>query len=310
MNTTEIKGIKISALSLGTVQLGLSYGISNSAGKPDTATSHSILNAAMECGINTLDTASAYGDSEEVIGKWLSGKPAIEHPLIVTKIIGLDFSSLSALRASFREKVEMSKKRLGLSQLPVLMLHHFSEALGHEEEIKTVFSELKASGDILFSGTSAYSDDDYGRIAELGFDAAQIPLNIFDWGQIENGGLKKLQDAGMMVFARSVYLQGLVFKEPETLDDNMAFCRDTLVKYRALCHKYSLSPAALAISYASSRSEVTSLVLGCETVEQVKANAALLSEAVLLDDSQMREIREAFINTEKRVLNPALWNSK
>ncbi len=308
MKTTTVKGIEISALSLGTVQLGLNYGINNTGGKPDLATSFSILDAAMECGINTLDTAAAYGDSEEVIGKWLATKAASEHPMIVTKISGFDFSSIDALRACIREKVETSKKHLGLAQIPVLMLHHFKEAVGHEEDIKTVFRELKESGDILFSGTSAYSDDDYGKIAECGFDAVQIPLNIFDWVQIENGGLKKLHDAGMMIFVRSVYLQGLVFKNPDTLEPHMEFCRDTLVKYRALCEKYNLSPAALAISYASSLKEVTSLVLGCETVEQVKANAALFAEAIEFTDDQIAEIREAFINTEKRVLNPGLWN--
>lgn len=310
MKVTTVKGVSISALSLGTVQLGLDYGINNSGGKPDLATSRSILDTAIGCGINTLDTAAAYGDSEEVIGKWLANKDKSEHPFIVTKIFGLDFSSLDALRACVKEKVELSKAHLGLDCLPVLMLHHFDEAIGHEEEIMTIFGELKESGDIIFSGTSAYSNDDYGSIAALGFDAVQIPLNIFDWGQIENGGLKKLSDAGMMIFVRSVYLQGLVFKDPDTLEPHMEFCRETLIKFRTLCKKYGLSPAELAISYVCGIEGVTSLVLGCETAEQVKANAELFEKAAILTDAQMAEIREAFISTDCRVLNPGLWNPK
>ncbi|MBQ8551252.1 MAG: SDR family oxidoreductase [Clostridia bacterium] len=98
MRVTTIKGVNISALSLGTVQLGLNYGINNQNGKPDLAASCRILDTAMEYGINTPDTAMAYGDSEEVIGKWLAAKPESECPFIVTKVAGLDFSSLDALR--------------------------------------------------------------------------------------------------------------------------------------------------------------------------------------------------------------------
>lgn len=68
MKTNTMKGIDISALSLGTVQLGLSYGINNADGKPSQETANAILNAAIDGGINTLDTAGAYGDSEVVIG--------------------------------------------------------------------------------------------------------------------------------------------------------------------------------------------------------------------------------------------------
>ena len=94
MKTVNIKGLEISALSLGTVQLGLSYGINNADGKPSQETANAILNAALEGGINTLDTAGAYGDSEVVIGNWLKTVDPAKRPFIVTKAAGLDHSSL------------------------------------------------------------------------------------------------------------------------------------------------------------------------------------------------------------------------
>ena len=172
---------------------------------------------------------------------------------------------------------------------------------------KEVFQELKESGDIRFSGISAYSHHDYGKIAASGFDAVQIPLNIFDWTQIENGGMKKLEEAGMMIFVRSVYLQGLIFQEPDKLDPRMEFCRETLEKFRKLCRKYQMSPAALALSYALSLPGVTSLVLGSETVAQVEQNVALVEELPVLSEEQMEEIRENFLHTDSRVINPGLW---
>ena len=307
MKVNTVKGLDITVLSLGTVQLGMDYGIHNANGKPSLETSFRILDAAMAAGINTLDTAAGYGNSEEVIGAWLKTIPEDQRPFIVTKAAKLDHSSLDALRADLKERVKTSRERLGLSQLPLLMLHNCEDYLCDKENVKLVFEELKASGDILYSGISAYSNHDYGELAASGFDAVQIPVNIFDWGQIENGGLQKLKDSGMMIFVRSVYLQGLVFQDPETLPAHIAFCKETLVKFRTLCDKYQLSPAVLALSYVLSLPGVTSLVLGSETVEQVQQNAQLLNTTVTLSPAQMAEIRENFLNTDIKVLNPGLW---
>ena len=307
MKTNTMKGIDISALSLGTVQLGLSYGINNAVGKPSQETANAILNAAIDGGINTLDTAGAYGDSEVVIGNWLKTVPAEKRPFIVTKAAGLDHSSLENLRKDLFGRVKTSKERLGVEQLDLLMLHHFDDYLCDKENVRMVMEELKASGEVRFIGASAYSHHDYGELADTGFDATQIPLNLFDWKQIENGGLKKLEQSGMMVFVRSVYLQGLVFQKPETLAPHMEFARPTLEKFQYLCKKYELTPAALALSYALSLPGVTSLVLGSEKAEQVRQNLALMDQAVELSAEQMAEIRELFLDTPEQVLNPALW---
>lgn len=307
MKQTLYKGIPISVLSLGTVQLGIHYGINNQSGKPDRSAAFEILNTAVESGITALDTAAAYGDSEAVIGEWMKTLDPARWPFVMTKAKALDHSSLDRLRKSLREQVEASKARLGLEQLPLLMLHSCDEYLGDEDHVRQVFEELKASGDIRFGGISAYAHHDYGEIAASGFDAVQIPINIFDWGQIESGGLQKLRDSGMMVFVRSVYLQGLVFQDPDRLDPRMAFCRETLVEFRALCAKYGLSPAQLALSFALSLPGVISLVLGCEKAEQVRQNVTLLEESVRLSPEQLEEIHGCFHNTDYRVLTPTTW---
>ena len=307
MKTVNIKGLDISALSLGTVQLGLSYGINNADGKPSQDTANAILNCALENGINTLDTAGAYGDSEVVIGNWLKTIPQEKRPFIVTKAAQLDHTSLDALRKDLFGRVKSSKERLGVEQLDMLMLHHFDDYLCDQDNVRQVMQELKNAGEVRFLGASAYSHHDYGQVADTGFDATQIPINLFDWKQIENGGLKKLEDSGMMVFVRSVYLQGLVFQKPENLAPHMEFARPTLEKFGFLCKEYGLSPAALALSYALSLPGVTSLVLGSEKAEQVQQNVALMEQAVDLTPAQMAQIRELFLDTPQQVLNPALW---
>lgn len=137
----------------------------------------------------------------------------------------------------------------------------------------------------------------------------QIPVNIFDRTQIESGGLQALVDAGMMVFVRSVYLQGLVFRNHDTLPGHMAFCREPLATFHSLCKKYALSPALLAISYVLSLPGITSLVLGSETVAQVEDNIRLLDSVPTLTDEQLAEIRDAFLTVDPRLINPSAWGN-
>lgn len=306
VQSTRIKGFDVSRISLGTVQLGLDYGISNSGGKPHREDAFKILDCAAKNGISVFDTAAAYGDAEEVIGAW---KKQTEEkcPIIVTKALKLNHSSYETLLESLRKRIEESKKRLGVSQIPVLMLHHYEDFENDEKNIMRAFKELKASGDILLSGISLYSNHDYKKVAECGFDAVQIPMNIFDWKQIENGGINALNETGMMVFVRSVFLQGLVFKNPDELSNGMSFCRKPLEDFRGLCKEFGMTPASLALSFALSVPGVTSLVLGGETVRQVEENVELAKKVTELSSTQMERIHSFFSDIDNRVINPNLW---
>lgn len=307
MQMKEIRGCSVSRLSLGTVQLGLAYGLSKNAGKPDRNTSYSILDTAVNNGVNWLDTAAAYGDSEQVIGDWLQTRVFENAPLVATKVNALDHSSLDTLRDSLKKQILLSKKRLGLEQIPLLMIHHCEEYFEDPDNMRQVFEEMKEEGHIRYSGMSAYAFHDYKQIAASGFDAVQIPVNLFDWRQIENGGVQALEEAGMIVFARSVFLQGLIFRYPEQLDDRMRFCAPTLEAFHRLCQKYNMDPAVLAASFALSLPGISSLVIGCRNQTQIEATLIQMEQAIRLSDAQMEEIRCTFRNTDERVITPMLW---
>src|SRR3989304_10330472 len=91
----KICGIPISKLSLGTVQFGIPYGISNKNGKPNTKTVFEILEYALKNGINSFDTSPAYGRSEKILGSYLNKKKI--NTIIMTKIpkIGIIDKKLS-----------------------------------------------------------------------------------------------------------------------------------------------------------------------------------------------------------------------
>jgi len=303
------KGQRLSAFSLGTVQLGMAYGLGEAREKMSEEKAHAILDCAVENGIDNLDTANNYGDSEAVIGRWLDKRKAEGKslPWIVTKIGPLDHSSYDALRDDVFRQVEACQKNLRTDTLDCLMLHNFEDYDKDRDGMRKIFEELKRQNAYKFSAVSAYSRHDYGVIAESGFDATQIPMNVFDWTQIENGGMQKLCDAGMMVFVRSVFLQGLVFHTPEDLDPKMSFCFPYLRRYHELCRAFSLSPDVLALSFVLSVPGVTTAVMGCDNAAQVEANCRLFDKTVTLEKEQLRQLRDAFAEIDPRVINPGMW---
>ena len=309
MKYVTAKGQKMSVFSLGTVQLGMTYGLGTDREKPSEETAFSMLDVAMENGIDNLDTANNYGDSEALIGRWLKQRRAQkkELPWVVTKIGPFKHDSYDVLRDDIMRQTEGCLRNLEMDTLDCLMVHDYEDYSQHPEYVQKIFAELKAQKLCKFSALSAYSRNDYGLLAQSGFDAVQIPLNVFDWGQIDNGGIEKLANADMMIFVRSVYLQGLVFHTPEDLDPRMSFCAPYLEKYLRLCKEFELSPNVLALSFVLSVPGVTTAVMGCDTVEQIQANSKLFDSTVSLTEKQLDKLHEAFRGIDPHVINPGAW---
>jgi len=111
----------------------------------------------------------------------------------------------------------------------------------------------------------------------------------------------------MMIFVRSVFLQGLVFHTWENLDPRMSFCVPYLRKYLQLCKEFELAPDVLALSFVLSISGVTTAVMGCDTAKQVQDNCRLFGKTVQLTEKQMDLLHDAFRNIDPRVINPKVW---
>ena len=309
MKYISAKGQNLSRFSLGTVQLGMKYGLGEHSAKPSEEAAFALLDHAMDIGIDNLDTANNYGDSEAVIGRWMAKRRNENKslPWVVTKIGPLKHGSFDILRDDILRQTEGCCKNLGVETLDCLMMHNFEDYEQDPDAVRKIFQEMKQQNLYRYSARSAYSRHDYGMIAESGFDATQIPLNVFDWSQIENGGIQKLADAGMMIFIRSVFLQGLVFHTPEDLDPRLDFCVPYLRRFHELCKEFMISPAVLALSFVLSVPGVTTAVLGCDTAEQATQNCKLFDQTVSLSDEQMEKLHAAFQGIDPRVINPGSW---
>lgn len=313
MNYAETQGLRISQLALGTVQLGLQYGIANRTGKPGRETAHAILQHALDAGVNTLDTAAIYGDSEEVIGSFLAERQPDPPPIIVTKLAQVQLDgepSAEAVHEHVRGALAASAARLGLETIPVCLLHHVDDLTSYGGKVIGSVVRLKDEGFLGRIGASTYRPDDVDTFLGLGvFDAIQIPINLFDHRLIEGGHLRRLAEAGAIVFARSVFLQGIFFRDPDRLEWFAEEAREPLRKLRRLSADCGRPIAELAVAFVRDLPGIASLVIGCETVEQLAANIELVTCPPLPDDLRAT-LRGLFADMPEAAVNPAIWDQR
>ena len=304
MNYTVKNGYKVSALTLGTVQLGLAYGVNNDKGMPTFEESSAILNTALSEGIVSFDTARGYGESENVLGRFFGENP-VEKTLI-TKLLVKDVDK-SKLKDTVFDMVRDSMRKLKLQKLPFLKLHNESMLIEYGDDIVSVLQELKSEGLV---GGVGVSFSDKARLLELtegrSFDCIQLPANVFDNGVIVDGSLKKLSDAGSIVFVRSIYLQGLFFKDTNDLPDKLKCAKEPLDRLHALACDAGVSMAELAVTFIRDTEGITSLLFGCDNPEQLRESVSLIN-APKIKPEVMKEALKIAESVPPIVTRPWEW---
>ena len=223
-------------LVLGTVQFGLQYGV-NSAGRPSEEAVKGILSEAAKGGITTLDTSSAYGNSEEILGECITPEEGFK---IVSKYPKGEIPVSDMFSGSLN--------RLKIKQLYGYLLHHF-EVYKNNPKVWDEFVALKESGKVQKIGFSLYSSEELEFILnnKSPFDLIQVPFNIFDKKFLPY--MKELHEKGVEIHVRSTFLQGLFFKDRGTLPEKLQPMKKYLLQLDDFSHKSGLSISEIALNY-------------------------------------------------------------
>jgi len=195
----------VERLALGTVQFGADYGVAG-AGRVAPAEVARILSAARERGIDTLDTAADYGESEQVLGE-----AGVDRWRTVTKLSPLP-AGWSDGAGWVREEIFASLRRLRLPSVEGLLLHRPEDLLGDRGAgIYAGLLECRERGLVRKIGLSIYGPETLDAILpRFPVDLVQAPFNVLDRRLRDSGWLDRLASAGIEVHARSVFLQGLL----------------------------------------------------------------------------------------------------
>lgn len=300
-------------LILGTVQLGVPYGIANRSGMPQEADAVALVRGAIRAGVTTLDTARAYGESEARIGRALAGMEF--KATVITKLSPLPDLAIDTppdeIEQRVREEVETSSRFLGQKTLDCLLLHRADYLTLWDGKIWQVLQALVHDGKIKRIGASVQSPEEAKLALETeGVSHIQLPLNILDYRWRE-AGIDHLLEArpDITVHARSLYLQGLLSAGDASLFPNIegvdaAAIIEALSKCMAELGRSSL--ADLCISWARSLEWVEGLVIGMETGQQLQDNVKLFSASLLTQDERSY-VETSLPRVPEALLNPALW---
>ncbi|GBG07333.1 aldo/keto reductase [Paenibacillus agaridevorans] len=311
----SVNKLTVSKMTLGTVQLGMNYGLIGNSQMPDVRASHGILQAAWQGGVSAYDTAATYGESEQILGRFFGKLQSGEAPTIITKIYVQPEKSWSPVRIKdeIYRQTRASLEKLGVEQVSAMMLHNVDAMRAHGDIIAQVFSELVRDGLTEKAGISFSSntEEEFAMLRpyleDSVFGAVQLPLNVFDHRPLNNGCLEMLRSAGKTVFVRSVFLQGLFYANEAELPSQLPEAVEPIRQLRELAHSCGLTPAELAVSYIRDMPGVDSLVIGVQTVEQLEENLRLI-EGPAVPESICNEIRERFRNLPERLLTPGMWS--
>jgi aryl-alcohol dehydrogenase-like predicted oxidoreductase len=285
----------MSKIALGTAQLGMDYGVSNKLGKVAVEEAFRMLDRAVAEGIDTIDTAYSYGESEEVIGQYMrTAKRALN---IVSK---QSSSSHSDVRTFF----DRSLARLGVSKLFGYLIHSF-DAFQNDKEIWTELESLRSRGKVEKIGFSIYSPSELEEILkmDIAVDMVQLPLSVFDQRFVPYlSGMKK---RGIDIYARSVFLQGLVFMQPDKLDSYFRNVRENIAAVHSLSENMGVSIASLCINFVTAHQQVDKIVVGVDNEKNLE-EILDISRSKPLSKSDVSRISRVRIN-DNSILLPFEW---
>ena len=307
--------LTVSKITLGTVQLGMNYGLVGSNQMPDIESSLGILRTAWQGGVTTYDTAAAYGESEQILGRFFNEIDSKAGPTIITKIYVKpeDGWDPGRIIEEIHRQTRASLEKLRVERVSAMMLHNADAMRAHGDTITQAFAGLVRDGMVEQAGISFSSNtaEEFAMLRpylqDQTFGAVQLPLNLFDHRPLNNGCLDLLKATGKTVFVRSVFLQGLLYADEAELPPQLPEAIEPIRQLRELAHSCGLTPAQLAVSYIRDMPGVDSLVIGVQTAGQLEENLRFM-DGTSVPESIRTDIRERFQALPERLITPVMWS--
>jgi aryl-alcohol dehydrogenase-like predicted oxidoreductase len=304
-------GLTVSALALGTVEMGMDYGIAAPGhfARPAEAAAIDLVHSTLDAGVTFIDTARAYGESEAVLGKALRDRR--NQVVLATKVaLHRPDGSLptgETLRAEMLASLETSLRLLQTDWVDLWQIHNVDAAvLARREEIATIFAEVRTSGKVRAVGGSFYGADLPAQALGYDlFDVIQVTYSVFDQRLADQVlPLAQAQNVGVMV--RSVLLKGALTERADYLPDHLETLRAHSRAYRQLvvAQGQGLTPAQVAIAFALAHPQISSVLVGIRSLEELTENLPALT--AMLPTALLAQLSALRIDEEK-LINPGMW---
>ena len=253
-------------LCLGSANFGFKYGLDNK--KISQNKLSKIINLAKTSKLITIDTSFEYFGSHQNLKKVINSKMNINTKIFLNK--NLDFISV--------KKKIMNFNKNSPSKIYSLLLHDQNDAL-HIKKVKLI-KRLKAEGVISKIGVSIYDLSVLKKALKLWTpDIVQVPVSPFNHDFVSKDLLKELKRKNIIIFARSIFLQGMLVKKHNPLANK--FKKD-LEDWFSFCKSKSILPVKACLDFCKSIKEIDYLIIGVQDEKELKQIIKSFKEPIKL----------------------------
>ncbi len=285
-------------LTIGTAQFGLDYGIANQIGQVSFEEIQRILDFASNQGINTLDTAIAYGDSETRLG--LAG---VSDWNIVSKLPAVPENCQNII-AWVIDSVEGSLIRLKVNSLFGLLLHRPGDLNSEKgEELYESLETVKRLGMVSHLGVSVYSPEELRTLNNFKeLTVIQSSLNIIDKRILDIGNVLNEGANRFTIHTRSAFLQGLLLMNSEQRPPKFSKWDNLWDVLDKFIDQSGLTRLEVCIRYVMKVEAVNKVIVGIDSLSQLK-------EICISASGDLPEIPMELVTDDSVLINPALWST-
>ena len=255
-----------SRLALGTVQFGLPYGIANQSGQVSREDAKGIIALARLSGIDTIDTAIAYGESEARLGD-----VGLDGFKVITKLPVMQ-DNVVDVGNWVHEQMQLSLQRLNVISVYALLLHHSQQLIGPKgRDLYETLGQLKAEGVVQKIGVSIYAPSELDTLMDVcPVDLVQSPFNLIDQRLHSSGWLQKLYDSGVEVHTRSAFLQGLLLMPANKIPEKFKYWRPLFNTWHGWLLDNNTSATQACIGFVQAHLQIAKVVVGVDSIQQLE----------------------------------------
>jgi len=288
----------MSKIALGTVQFGIDYGISSVGGQVEPGEVEKILSYAHLKGVDTLDVAPAYGNGEKILGRM-----DISSFKVVTKTRHFDGPEIKNNDAKLLDNdFYHSLNDLKQNSVYGVLIHNADDLIKPgSEKLFDQLQELKQAGKTVKIGVSVYDCSQLQSILNnFDIDLVQLPFNILDRRMIDSGMLTTLCTRGVEVHARSIFLQGLLLMSEQNRPGRFNRWSDLWKIWHEWLSDNQITALEATIRYVVSMSEISKVLVGVDTVDQLK-------EIFISSSGVLPKVPDELFTNDANLLNPSNW---
>lgn len=286
-------GLAVSALSLGTVSLGVDYGIAapGAFGRPDEESAIALVRTAVERGVTLIDTAPAYGDAERIVGRAIGSDPRV---LVATKITAEAPSLEASLRALRRDVLD------------IVQIHNATADAVRSGPVVDMLLDAQRRGVVRYLGATVYdAAAALGAIRTGAFDVLQVAMNLLDQ-RMRREVIPAAAAAGVGIVVRSAVLKGALTPRADWLPAPLSPLKDAAARARDVVAGGSWERLPqIAMRFCLSVPDVATVLTGARTVAEL--DAALEAEAIGPLDTAVMARSETVSIEDDALLNPSRW---